>query len=122
MHADPHFGAPGAYLTKKLTTSPNLVTATTGCSKALSSCGSTGGGARTQAFDMLASDMNRHCDEIYSMLWRLGTSGVNSFALSWSNCNNWINPFGLIIYQVLSKLREDKASGTLVVPSGHRRH
>ena len=56
------------------------------------------------ACDRFASDKKHLCPVFYSQFFRPGSAGVDSFAFSWHNANNWINPLFNLIGRVLRKL------------------
>jgi hypothetical protein len=66
--------------------------------------------------DRFADENNAQLSVFNSKRLCPGTSGVDAFAFSWADENNWLCPPIDLVLRVLEKVRADKATATLVVP------
>lgn len=68
--------------------------------------------------DLFASDTNTHLPQFFSLNRCPGTSGVNALLQSWQGLNGFANPplETSVLLQVVQKIREDRATVTLLVP------
>lgn len=66
--------------------------------------------------DRFSSDYNAKCEIFNSRWWCPGTSGIDAFNQIWSFDNNWLVPPPRLIPKVVSKLIDEKASATMIVP------
>ena len=67
-------------------------------------------------FDRFANFENRKICRFNSKFWTPGSLGIDAFTFDWSVDNNWMVPPIYLIPRVLSKLKLDRACGTLIVP------
>jgi hypothetical protein len=67
--------------------------------------------------DRFASARNSQLPRFNSHHWDVGTEAVNAFNQSWSLTNSYMNPPFSLISQVLEKIRQDRATVTIVVPA-----
>ena len=67
-------------------------------------------------YDRFASALNSQLPLFNSRYWDIGTAGVDAMNQSWQGMNNYMNPPFSMISQVLRKVREERATVTLVVP------
>jgi hypothetical protein len=68
--------------------------------------------------DLFAADTNTHLPHFYSLHRCPGTSGVNALLQPWHGLNGFVNPplETSVLLQVVQKIREDRATVTLIVP------
>jgi hypothetical protein len=66
--------------------------------------------------DRFACDYNTKCLRFNSRWWCSGSESVDAFTVCWANDNNWLVPPPRLVPKVVSKLKLDKAVGTLIVP------
>ena len=66
--------------------------------------------------DLFATHYNTQCQKFYSKFWCPGSSGVDAFAFSWSEGNNWLVPPPKLITKALQKCVCDRARATIVIP------
>ena len=70
----------------------------------------------TPNVDLFASRINYKCEKYVSYLPDPGAYAVNAFHISWEGMCFYAFPPFCIIQKVLKKIREDKATGLIVVP------
>ena len=66
--------------------------------------------------DRFATDYNTKCRRFNSRWWCPGTEAVEAIEENWANNINWLVPPPRLISKALTKLKVDKARGTLIVP------
>ena len=68
------------------------------------------------SIDRFASNYNSKCFRFNSRWWLPGAEAVNALDQCWEGECNWMVPPPRLIVLCLSKLKHDRACGTLVVP------
>ena len=66
--------------------------------------------------DLFASSNNNKVPVFYSKFWTPGCKGVNAFAFTWKNANNWIVLPPFLILRTINKCLVEGIIGTLIVP------
>ncbi|OXU21308.1 hypothetical protein TSAR_001510 [Trichomalopsis sarcophagae] len=66
--------------------------------------------------DLFANGSNAKCATFYSWRPEPGAVGVDAFTMDWSGLNFYAFPPFSLILKTLAKIRQDEASGILVVP------
>ncbi|XP_060081899.1 uncharacterized protein LOC132561188 [Ylistrum balloti] len=66
--------------------------------------------------DRFATDYNSKCVRFNSKWWCPGTEAVDAFTVRWQGVNNWLVPPPRLVCGVVSKMRDEGAYGTIIVP------